>query len=934
MASNTTSNWEISTDIYNIVETVEKLKKRYIDEDESTLSMGIFGYVGDIESKKIQSAIIETGELGNEMFPSRAKLDKNILTHAIYQNVEDINAEPSFIVCNIGIKVSDLDKYMKNGRFIFDRDCPIYVGNYEFHFDYDVILQRNQTATMSEPVYSVRYDMDIKNNISKVETPYLKQPYVVNMYNKKYVIFQATLRQLTIEWTTDKLITESIIDNKTFVFEFTNQIADFTVYVTEASKTTRLVPLFYGSYIPEDIEFYCWYLYLNDHTIRITFDAASFIPGLNADVTIEAQVTLGSEGNFLYDDSKALFTDFDSVEYGYENVTCYLLPVTDAYEGKDRKSSEVLRKIIPKFALSRGYLTTEKDLDNYFNLINTDNNRLKLQKKVDNQLDRIWYSYLLLKDDYGNIVPTNTVNIKINTKDGSCFLSEDGRYILPSGTYFSFDPKTRLATVIDEADIPELYSERYFNGWDAGSVTDARSGEEIEVDYMGDDEDGNQIWLDSRGVRYNKEDIHDIHNKNLYFYISVFNIAICRDPLYAAFYLTNVNKDSYFIFDWVNENSDLQFIANRNHIERKLLTDRNIYTFTFSMSQSVNSDFKMYYEVETFNTETHRWDTEIVNNMKCFLVIYRGSVPYRWKEFTLVGYDLATWTSFWSIDLDTDNGLDSENNLKLLDLGVIGSDKDKNYGYFETSPKAFVYTCAKFPRQYGRYDLTSMIPGIDEYTVTNKYEIEGGLTLFYNYTYMMNTRILAVDDDVFTMTGFPMVGAHYMIDEDYARMFLDALNNKRAYVDDCLARLENSMDVDLKFFNCYGPSVTFNIGDKFKTMIEHVDIEMKWRMKLASAADVYTKDHAIQFIKEYIEDITDIGTLHIPNLVTKLELEFGDAVEYFEYMNFNKFWLGVQHIVLEEPDNPHVVPEFICIRNKYNEETGKLEPCIDMEVNT
>lgn len=881
--NNGKSMWDISTDIYKIVNSVDNLKKRYIDEDETTLALGLPGFIGDLEAKKIQSAIIQTGELGNEMLPSRAKLDKNILTHAVYQNISDINAEPSYIVATLGIKVSDLDKFMIDDRFIFDRECPIYVGDYEFHFDYDVILERSKSAQMSSYIYAARYDMENKNLISKVDSPYLKQPFLVNMLNKKYIVFQATLRQVTLEWTSDRLITNSIIDNKTFIFNFTNQLADFVVYVTENGKTTRIVPIFYGAPVDPDIETYCWYLYLNDHSIRITFDAASFIPGLNADVTIEAQTTLGLKGNFPWDKEQGLFTDFTSEKYGYNNITCYLLPLTDGYDGRDRKSTEELHEIIPKYALSRGYLTTERDLDNYFNLINTKYHKLKLQKKVDNQLERIWYAYLLIKDHYGNIIPTNTVDITINTNDPlSCFESEDGRMIVPSGTYFSFDPETRMANVIDEAMIPELYSDEYFSD-------------------------------------------------QMYYYVSVFNIAICKDPLYVAFYMTNVNRNSYFIYDWVNDDCNLQFVANRNHIERKLLTERNVYKFSFSMSQSVSDDFRMYYEKD--EVIDGKYVTKIINNMKCFLVIYRKNVPYRWVELELTSFDYGTWTSTWEIELETDNGLDMNNYIKLLNLGVIGSATEKNYGYFEPSPKAFLYTCAKFEdgKEYGRYDIGSVIPGIDEYSVTNKYEIEGGLHLFYNFSYMMNTRIKADGDNVFEMTAFPMVGAHYMIDEEYVGMFLEALNSKRAYIERCLALLENSMTIDLKFFNCYGPSITFNIGDKQKTLINHVDIEMKFRAKLRSASDMQTKQKIIEFVKEQVENISDIGTLHIPNLIADLDNNFNTVAEYIEYMNFNKFWLGVQHIVLEVPDDPHIVPEFICIRNKFNEETGLLEPCIEIE---
>lgn len=185
----------------------------------------------------------------------------------------------------------------------------------------------------------------------------------------------------------------------------------------------------------------------------------------------------------------------------------------------------------------------------------------------------------------------------------------------------------------------------------------------------------------------------------------------------------------------------------------------------------------------------------------------------------------------------------------------------------------------------------------------------------------------------FTLTGFPMVGAHYMMNEEYVTFFLNALDDKKAYIDTCLLLLENSMDVDLKLFNTYGPSATYTIGDKKGTSINHVDIETKWRIKLISESDVYTKDAIIQYIKQYIENINDLGDLHFPNLVTELETKFANTILYVEFMNYNKLWLGIQHMELQTPDDPHIVPEFICIRNTYNKDTNMLEPCIEVECN-
>ena len=143
MSTNNTdvSQWNISTDIYDIVSTIDNLKSRYIEtEDETTLAIGIFGFIGDTEAKKIQTNTIIAGELGNEMFPNRAKLDKNIVTHAMYSNITNINAIPAAMTVDIAVKETDLNTFMKDNEFVFDRECPIYVGEYEFHFDYDIIL--------------------------------------------------------------------------------------------------------------------------------------------------------------------------------------------------------------------------------------------------------------------------------------------------------------------------------------------------------------------------------------------------------------------------------------------------------------------------------------------------------------------------------------------------------------------------------------------------------------------------------------------------------------------------------------------------------------------------------------------------------------------------------------------------------------------------
>ena len=69
--------------IYDLNSFIEGIKSKYIEEDDLTLSMGIYGYLSDINSTMIQNSIIMASEFSNEAIPTRAKYNKNIIAHAL-----------------------------------------------------------------------------------------------------------------------------------------------------------------------------------------------------------------------------------------------------------------------------------------------------------------------------------------------------------------------------------------------------------------------------------------------------------------------------------------------------------------------------------------------------------------------------------------------------------------------------------------------------------------------------------------------------------------------------------------------------------------------------------------------------------------------------------------------------------------------------------
>ena len=114
-----------SSDIYEISKAMNELQKQYMpEESDKTRAAGIYGYMNDAQSTQIQNAIVTASEMANEMWPTRAKFERNILSHAIIHNITDINATPARMQIYFGIQEDEFEASMRHDQLIIDRDCP------------------------------------------------------------------------------------------------------------------------------------------------------------------------------------------------------------------------------------------------------------------------------------------------------------------------------------------------------------------------------------------------------------------------------------------------------------------------------------------------------------------------------------------------------------------------------------------------------------------------------------------------------------------------------------------------------------------------------------------------------------------------------------------------------------------------------------------
>lgn len=443
----------LSSDIYDIADYINQIKKDYIPEDESTLILGIFGYLSDVFTKTTQNNIIMSAETSNEGIGIRAKYEKNIIAHAFTAGIQNIYAIPSTMSVLMAFDESELfpESESNTQKFVFDSNNKIFFGDYEFHPDYNILITKtrlNSSTITGEAryAYSAQYyiekdsnDNSKKNPISNVTDTniYLSPPSIIRSGNLKILYIQVPIRQVERYVINKKVVTNNIIESKVFSFDYSAQLAGFTVDIVKADGTNlRLVPVYEG--IATDEKQYLYYQFMNTNFIRCKFVDSIYQPNINDQIYINLQTSQGYGGNFYWNDESYPRFVFDSTQYGlmnddgtfdgYSAISCQIIPVTtEASGGLDKKSISELKTIIAKEEMARNSITSLTDLKNFFNQINNDEIQVYTYKKRDNQFERLYYGYFLMKNNLSNIIPTNTIGF--NVHETSKNLSTDGKTV-------------------------------------------------------------------------------------------------------------------------------------------------------------------------------------------------------------------------------------------------------------------------------------------------------------------------------------------------------------------------------------------------------------------------------------------------------------------------------------------------------------------------
>ena len=886
----------LSTDFYKINEFVNEVKQNFTDNiPEDTLMLGTFGYLGEMFSKSIQNACIMASEYCNEGIPTRAKYEKNVIAHALGLGIDDINAVPAQMEVLLTIVEDDLLNQMTEDSFIFDRDSKIYFGNFEFHPDYDIKISRVKTLN-NKYTYTAKYIIDIENPISDITNPYLTPPAKINVNGVNLIYIKILIRQVEKTELYTKVLDSNTIESKTFTFEFGSQLAAFTVDVTEGNTTTHLIPVYEGLNVPNSKYPYIYYTYLDSNTIRCKFDRDfSYAPRINADIKVNLQTSQGESGVFTLADNVYPQFVFDSEKYGYTNLACEFKPITnESIYGANKKSVDDLKKMIPKEALARDSISTLKDLQNYFNQIDNDDSMVYLFKKRDNCFERLYYTFLLMKNEANVIIPTNTIDLKLdpNLLIGGTLNGETSlKYTLKKGSKISY--KNGIGTIITDSDLTE---------------------EEDETSYTGEE----------------------------FLYTIPYDITINTDPIYTMYRVSTINQKYELNFSFINENAKYQFIATKILWERPYTADEGIYTLTIETEQNIvdeNSNMIVYNE-----------EGEIEKcNLNCYAVFYDKSTgeAIRWSKAEFIGYDNTVNIFHFEFTFKTNDIVDNDNRIRIEGDGLYDiNNTNESYAHFYSNTNIQIHFVAEQDKDYGLNGLDKLIPNLKG-TLSNSYSPINGIDFFYNFSEIINTIAIyhekEVDDEgtiiedsnpFFILKGVPVVRHDYFSTEDKAEYFFNELIKRKSYIDYAVLILEDGFGIDFKFFNTYGPSKLFTL-DNNSEYINRVNLNLTFRLKLKANYDKNIIQNITVDIKEYIEDIHSINNLHIPNLITEITNTYSEDIVFFEFVDMNGFGPGVQHLYNMQLNNNNLiaVPEFININTLELLENNTLVYRPDININ-
>ena len=985
-------------DSYAVKEFVtEELADKYFEDIDLNLrNVGMFGYTTELITNVSEDTFNTASVLFRESFPNRAEIEESIYSHAAIFQLDDVLSKAASCKFILVLEEKAIIKNMKastnpgnrnTSYFYIDKNTTIYVENIPYVLDYDIVVSivKRVTTDGYDYLFSARYlKEEFKNSLSHITDPYVK----VRRSSDGFIALEVETHQCIRDERTEQIITNSEINYPVVDLSFEGKLAGFEVFYTspitneEVQMKTLIV---YSQPLKEP---FCYYQIIQEGVLRLSFNSKDtyFMPEFNSDLRIILYMTKGNDGNFDVYKGKNVSLVPNNDKYNYANA--YLtaaMPLGASKGGKDQQGVEVLKALSVEGYRTALALTTESDLQQFFNnyKYRYGNSDILFIKKRDDVYERVYSAFMIVRNDT-YIYKTNTLNLNINLYDMTN--PEKNVFIIEPGTVFTCTDTSGNAEFFRDRNKYNTYKTQYEADVTAGNTPYIIPGTldpSVIPEYLNRPCSFAQ-WKSRKGYKDTKlvweltEDDYknyDNPSQKKFLLINPFLIKFTKSPNLVSTYLTYVNNVSSLDFTDVNNEMYLQFVTYSLLVKRRFIKEKK-YEISCKVSSTMTVDKKHYPLIKTDGEDANgnpiyhlkdRYKTN-ENDLRVILTVVKDNNIIFYTEMVPIAYEADSDSFIFHSEIYTDDHITSNGQLRLLSGKIYRNpttgeyykvhEVDNNIYYKYDANNTLVDnnvpvntvttmindgTLVKFENLVNMTDYDDIMIPIDNtvvkiYTLYNRNysEVLGGLEpntsamtdnpfkdhgkfdkYIWTNTYatvsepivfmksMESVRTYldyedyteAVSDDHGTvrfthdlmdvqMKTISFLRASTILDEGKAVYFFNSFLSHYNFIQNIIdTRLRNETGIDLKFYNTYGRSKNFLVGEDAE-QLDTVNLRLSFDMWFVQGTDttVAIKD-VKNFIKSEIEKINEKGmnNLFISNLMRKIEQNFG----YVDHIRFN-----------------------------------------------
>ena len=865
------------TDNFSIKEFIQEelIPKAFPNIPMNKLNVGFTGIVSEYISQGIEDAHGTASLMMNEAFITKAVLPNSIYSNASLFGLGYTFATPSKASFALQLQLSSVIEKStpvsntNTMRYVLDKDTKLVLGDNVYKPDYDIYI--DHTFINGKRVFSIYYNIEETNSISDITNPFIKHQVSTIDWLILLVDLKEFDRKVDEESITDNLITS----NSEIELMWTRQIAGLDlVYISP--KGQRQTIKLQTQYTKPSTEPFCWYRFIDDNTISLSFNSNNgyWVPEFNSRIEYTIYTTNGKSSNFTsYDSKNAVAVEKNAERYGYNADTkmvaiCY----SGSHGGLDKGTIENLRDDVILAYNTSNVLTTERDMQLWFDTYGKKcGTRAEFFKRRDDPTGRLFSQFIAITDNT-YVYPTNTLDIEVDHNQFD-FINDENEFIIKPGhlwEYASEGSRNLLRMVT--------------NGGELAMITD--------------------------------EVLPSVDSKRPYMFVNPFFIKISRNPMTSMEYNYLLDYTTWPESEPIQSETFYQFQLAQFSIKRSLSSKKsNMYHIEVICVPIVTSDTSLKY-VEGIGD-----DYPVANNNLRLVLITRtakhgetgyiemtpselrngGSILF---ETDIVVYDNIRTDMTLEIDMDKTDEIHS--------LIIDGANAGKVF--IDSQECSFHFACLMKDASNKSTKRLFEDPKYDGYVMANRFRNpHRDLTLYKALSMMRNTITFSgmKGDYKVTASMIPMLRYDIPLDTEKMAYFVQAFAEQYKAMEPMLSKLEGESFLDFKLYNTYGRSNNYYIGpEDGKSYLKDSDILLdNVYVKVKLVISVYDRSLYTQTVEDVTNEIiktferlsNDNSDLHVSDLIHNI-ITNNPNVRYLRFLGFNEYDANKQSIFVKYSD--------------------------------